>query len=89
MQLAAAGEDPSHTPFWLPFQQRTASYLRAQWAPAINACIATPELCAAVDDACDGEDCDRARDEVCAFKEECGNGTDDDCDLQVDEAPCK
>jgi len=82
LSLAAAGEDPSHTAFWLPFQQRSNSYLRTRWAPAVTACHASPEVCDGVDD-----NCNQLVDEGCCMPEaeQCGDGTDDDCDALVDE----
>lgn len=82
LSLAAAGEDPSHEPFWLPFQQRSNSYLSVKWAPAAATCTQTPEVCDGVDD-----DCDQKVDEDCCAPttETCGDNHDDDCDGRVDE----
>jgi hypothetical protein len=82
LPLAAAGKDPSHAPFWLPFQQRSSSYLRAQWAPAVSACSPSIEVC---DDS--DNDCDSQVDEDCCKPEVdvCDDQRDNDCDGQVDE----
>ena len=82
LTLAAAGKDPSHAAFWLPFQQRTNSYLRAQWAPALQTCTPSDEVCDDADDDCDGQ-----IDEACCSPEPeiCGNGDDEDCDGASDE----
>jgi hypothetical protein len=78
LQLAASGTDPSSPAFWLPFQQRTNSYLRAQWAPAVTSSTPTPEVCDSSDSRSD-EDC-------CAPEPEtCGDGNDEDCDGRSDE----
>jgi hypothetical protein len=82
LSLAAAGDDPSHAAFWLPFQQRANSYLRTQWAPAQLACTSSPEQCDGVDDDCDG----RVDEECCTpAVEGCGDRADNDCDGAVDE----
>jgi hypothetical protein len=103
LPLATAGKDPSLPALWLPFQERSSSYRRAQWARAVNVCSSAPELCNAPDDGCAGRDpspdlcgdgidndCDGQSDEGCGcgFRELCGNGVDDDCDGVVDEALC-
>ncbi|HKP62734.1 MAG TPA: MopE-related protein [Polyangiales bacterium] len=81
LSRAAKGEDPSHPPFWLPFQQRTSSYLRAQWAPEVG-CSPSPEVLNKVDDDCDGQ----IDEDVCTPEADvCGDKTDNDCDGLVDE----
>jgi hypothetical protein len=66
----------------LPFQERTSSYRRAQWARAVGVCSAALEQCNALDDDCDGR-----VDESCCTPapESCGDGVDNDCDGQSDE----
>jgi|GEM_PF-4163981 len=82
LSLAAAGEDPSHAAFWLPFQQRSNSYVQTRWAPAATTCTESEEVCDGADD-----DCDQKIDEQCCAPaaEDCGDGADDDCDGLVDE----
>jgi hypothetical protein len=78
LDQAAAGVDPSSAGFWLPSQQRTSSYLRVQWAPALAARCEPQEVC---------DDCDKRIDEDCCTPkpENCGDGVDDDCDGRSDE----
>lgn len=82
LSLAAAGRDPSSPAFWLPFQQRSSSYLRAQWAPAQRMCSATDEVTDGTDDDCDGK---IDEDSCTPAAESCGNQQDDDCDGASDE----
>lgn len=82
LSRAAEGKDPSHAAFWLPFQQRSNSYLRTQWGPAFEDCTPSTEVCDDADDDCDGE-----VDEACCepAAESCGDGADNDCDDRADE----
>lgn len=50
---AEAGADPSHPPYWLPGQDRTADDIAALWAP--TACRGRGEGCAASSECCSGE----------------------------------
>jgi hypothetical protein len=83
LSLAADGKDPSHAAFWLPFQQRTNSYLRTQWGRAYATCTPNIQLCSDVKDSCGNE----VGDECCtpAAADSCDDQIDNDCDGAVDE----
>ncbi|MDQ3032248.1 MAG: hypothetical protein M3Y87_07520 [Myxococcota bacterium] len=52
-ELAAAGEDPSSPPYWLPGQDVLADDIAAQWAP--TSCRGRDETCSASSECCSGE----------------------------------
>jgi hypothetical protein len=51
--VAAAGEDPSSPPYWLPGQDARVDNLAASWAP--TACRERDERCSASSECCSGE----------------------------------
>jgi hypothetical protein len=83
LSLAQDGKDPSHAAFWLPFQQRTDSYLRTQWARALTDCTKSRELCDEVDNDCDADG--EIDEDCCTPAEESCDKQDNDCDDVVDE----
>jgi dipeptidyl aminopeptidase/acylaminoacyl peptidase len=78
-----AGDDPSYSAFWMPFQDIDEGNHRAFWSLAPEQeCPSTSELCDDLDSDCDGvvdEDCCTPAPELC------GNGVDDDCNGVPDE----